>query len=126
MIRCTAVLIAAAAALTAAGCTTPDVPTRVCGSIAGQPIRVDDKACHTVDAGNIPLDVPPGGVRWWTADPRCLDADDHTAIGEPLDDDYLGEPCDPRHAPTVAPSKKAKPSTKAAAPSRTSKPGGAK
>jgi hypothetical protein len=71
-----------------AGCAPAQpLPEGVCGTLDPQPVRVPDDQCH------------PGNttVRWYQADDDCLEADDRTDVGQPLDDDYLGEPCDPTH-----------------------------
>jgi hypothetical protein len=75
------------------------VPVHVCGTTARPPVRVHDGACF----------VPSHGVKWYEADPACLDADDFTAVGQVLDDDYR-EPCQkakktskPKPTPTKKP-----------------------
>lgn len=96
------------------------LPTRVCGTTGDIPTRVADQLCPPSEDDTVASDAGP--VRWWRADWRCLDPDDRTDVGAPLDDDYLGEPCDSRQRrPDVAVSKSPWPSTKTpAAP--TSKP----
>lgn len=73
--------------LALAGCApaTPPVSRPVatqtiCGNMANPPIRIDDRDCA--------LGRPDSRV--YAADPNQLDYDDYTALGEEIDDDYLG------------------------------------
>lgn len=60
----------------------------ICGTVQN-PVRVVDNQCQQQRTD----------VRWYSADPQGLDADDYTAIGTPIDDDYLGEDDDLYVAP---------------------------
>jgi hypothetical protein len=73
-------------------------PLTVCGTAEGPLVRVPDEVCDTAGAqprdgrdDPCPVDGPDGRVQWWTASELGFDSDDGTEVGEPLDDDYLGE-----------------------------------
>jgi hypothetical protein len=118
-----ALLVATALALTACGSPAPapqPEPT-ICGTVA-DPVRVDDRLCANVGADGV-ADSPQGLVRWYsTTNLACLGPDDYTPVGEPLNDDYLGEPCDDdRHAVSKPKTTKA-PTTRKPAETKRSKP----
>lgn len=73
-------------------------PITVCGTADGPLVRLPDEVCDIAGAqerngrhGGCPVSSPSGRVQWWTASPLGFDGDDGTEVGEPLDDDYLGE-----------------------------------
>jgi hypothetical protein len=117
--------VLAALVLAALAACAPGLPTEVCGTIATVPIRVEDSVCGRTNAlrSPTPIDTGAGWVRWYAADRRCLDADDVTRIGDSLDDDYLGEPCDakPAKATTRPSSTTARPTTTRTAPPTTTR-----
>lgn len=120
--RTTAVGFLVAAAVTSTACSYNGVETKVCGTIAQTPIRVEDSVCRGLyadDLGTPVFSAQSGWVRWYVADRRCLDTDDATGLGESLDDDYLGEECEQEFygggvwtTREKAPTTKATPTTK--------------
>lgn len=111
--------LAAAAALT--GCSGDPAPagpapeTSICVRTTDN-VRVGQSQCSTESE-----ELIDGKVRWLDADPRCLDADDYTEIGEVADDDYV-EGCAEEPVVRKTTAKKAAPTTtKKAAPTTTKK-----
>jgi hypothetical protein len=102
---------------------TGPVPITVCGTAQAPPIRLDDEVCQAAGA-QLPGDAttvvesPNGPVRWWSADPLDPpDADDHTEVGERLDDDYLDyDPHDVDTPPAVVAPRPAAPAATALRP----------
>ena len=107
-VKRTLVALASITALAACAPSEP-LPESVCGTLGPWPVRVTDDQCYPGNAT----------VRWYQADPVCHDADDRTEVGDLLDDDYLGESCDPprRRGRSITagtpPSAAAKPTTTA-------------
>lgn len=109
-------VVLGALAIALAGCGAPStaardgdamsdpIPVRVCGTVDQTPVRVSDEVCTAL---RVPLDwtpvivspdtdvpgeivLPPGtAVRWWIANAACMDADDHTEVGESLAGVYI-------------------------------------
>jgi hypothetical protein len=91
-----------------AGCAVPagePLPVRVCGTTDAEPVRLADHVCTNYGApvDGVPVNGPTAPIRWYNADPECLDAGDRTNVGQLVNDDYIegSAACDDRDSSPV-------------------------